>query len=91
MNSDLNKLGFGIGVSINIVENNQNSVSRDFEVKFIQSLLFHTIDVEKCLFIKDKANITDKIYFLFRKGLNLKDRTSSMYAIKKEKKGRVRY
>jgi len=85
LNKDLNKIGFGIG-SINIIENNQNLVTRDFEIKFNQDFPEHAIDEEKCLFFKDKANITDKSYHIFRRGLNLKDRTSSLYSIKKQRK-----
>jgi len=82
---DLNKIGFGIG-SINIIENNQNLVTRDLEIKFNQNFPEHAIYEEKCIFFKDKANITDKSYHIFRRSLNLKDRTSSLYFIKKQRK-----
>ncbi len=87
INTDLNKIGFGIGGCIYIVENNQNSVSTDFTIKFKTNLDFpvHAIEAEKCLYIKDKSNLTDKSYSLFRKGMNLKDRASSLYSIKKQR------
>jgi len=86
INNDLNKIGLGIVGCLNIVTNNQETGSNSFEVKFNHSLPISAVDDEKSLYFKDKANITDKSYHLFRKGLKLHDKTGSLHRLKKLRK-----
>jgi hypothetical protein len=86
LNKDLDIIGLGIFGSLNIAETGPNSVSNDFEIKFHQHKPIINDNVERSLFFKDKAFITDKSYHLFRKGMKLADRTSSLHSIKKRRK-----
>jgi len=88
INNDLNKIGLGIGGCINLIENYQNTGSNSFEVNFNHSLPINTLDDERSLYFKDKANITDKSYALFRKGLKLHDKTGSLHKLKKLRKNK---
>ncbi len=85
---ELNTIGFGITGCIKINENIQNLVSTNFLIQFNQeaSSSESNVDIsEKSLFFKDKAYITDKSYHLFRKGMNLRERVSTLYTIKKQR------
>jgi hypothetical protein len=88
LNKELNTIGFGITGCIKIDENIQNLVSTNFLIQFNQeaSSSESNVDIsEKSLFFKDKAYITDKSYHLFRKGMNLRERVSTLYSIKKQR------
>ena len=84
LNNDLNKIGFGIKGILNIVENNQS----EFEIKFNANIPGYTRNEDECLYYKDKTNMTDKNYHLFRKGLKLNDRVNTLHSIKKRRKKR---
>ena len=86
INGDLIKVGYSLDTILSIRKNtNQNISVNSFELNFIEDSSNSNI-VEKSLYFKDKASIPDNKYHIFRKGMQLGKKISSLYKVKRLRK-----
>ncbi len=88
VNEDLNRIGYGFGGILKVFEHSPNASASNFTVCFSQNNEPEDEEsvVEKSLFFKDKAGITDNRYHIFRKGLKLGGNVGTLNALKKLRK-----
>ena len=83
LNNDLIMLGYSLN-NVEIVKNeNEEEVIQDFQIKYCDQYRSYLDDVQRILYFKDIAMISDETYHLLRAGWSIKDKTPSIYLIKK--------